>query len=111
MKKLDDLPKGKPNTYDEVMKALAALHKGVLKQAALYGGKNSKLFIPQVVEDELSLLKSVAMYEQDEEDTLEFFDKHFEALADHLKNKGDDKALSLLRDALRSLTDVITLKS
>ena len=109
MKKLDDLPKGKPNTYADVMKALAALHKGVLKQAALYGGKNSKLFIPQVVEDELSLLKSVTLAEQDTseiDDLLDQVTRHVTALADHIKD--DEVGLKHLGSAISSLSTAIT---
>jgi hypothetical protein len=42
-KKLDDLPKGSPNTPADVMKAMKALHAMVHAQAKAYGGKHSKL--------------------------------------------------------------------
>ena len=108
-KKLDDLPKGRPNTYAEVMKAMAVLHKGVMKQAALYGGKNSKLYIPHVVET--SLLKSVNglsaedLYEDDEEVArlLDITSDAAEKLSDHLKSKDDEEGLKLLGILLRRL--------
>jgi hypothetical protein len=41
--KLDDLPKGRPHTQQEVMAALKVLFKMIHAQARAYGGKNSKL--------------------------------------------------------------------
>lgn len=42
-KKLDDLPKNRPYTQVDVLKAMSALHKMVAAQAKAYGGKHSKL--------------------------------------------------------------------
>jgi hypothetical protein len=44
-KKLDDLPPrgAKLNSKDDVMKAMAVLHRMIHAQAKAYGGKNSKL--------------------------------------------------------------------
>jgi hypothetical protein len=108
MKKLDDLPKGKPNTYDDVMRALAVLHKGVLKQAALYGGKNSRLHIPQVVEG--SLLRSIENCVDMQEPNLlieeSMIDLNFkiEKLSEHLFKTGDRSGLKLLIDAIDEIT-------
>lgn len=52
--KLDDLPKGKPHTHDDVMRAMRALHKMVHAQAAAYGGKNSRLLPVGITEAEVS---------------------------------------------------------
>jgi coenzyme F420-reducing hydrogenase alpha subunit len=52
-KKLDDLPKGRPHTPDEIMKAMHALHKMVHAQAAAYGGKHGKL-LPVGITEEVS---------------------------------------------------------
>lgn len=115
MKKLDDLPKdNKPATYDEVMAAMAALHKQVLKQAALYGGKKSKLYIPAVVEG--SLLQSVNVM-SNEDHTFESVDeadrlmdiahRRAEDLADHLKSKNDSKGLGTMKSLLSALDGAI----
>lgn len=115
-KKLDDLPKGKPNTYDEVMKAMAELHKGVLKQAAMYGGKNSKLFIPQVVET--SLLQRVTAGEQlDESDCdeagrlMDVAQGKASALAKHLEESGDGKALGMLGALMKIISSAMKASS
>jgi len=111
MKKLDDLPKdNKPATYDEVMKAMAELHKQVMKQAAMYGGKKSKLFIPAVVES--SLLQSVNGMTA-EDFTFESVDEvgrlmdvahtRAEELADHLKETKDGKGMGMLGNLLKML--------
>lgn len=61
--KLDDLPKGKPHTAADIMKAMAVLHKMIHAQAAHYGGKNSKLLPAGIAEG--SLLQQVAAYEEE----------------------------------------------
>lgn len=100
--KLDDLPE-KPHSYEDVMKALAVLHKLVLKQAAAYGGKNSKYIPAHVVET--SLLKSVTssiLYESDEvQKFLELAHKSTENLADYLKKNNDKEAMGMLFSILK----------
>jgi hypothetical protein len=61
--KLDDLPKGRPNTAAEVMKAMAVLHKMIHAQAKHYGGKNSRLLPAGIAEG--SLLQQVSAYEEE----------------------------------------------
>lgn len=106
-KKLDDLPKGRPNSYEEVMKAMSVLHKLLLKQSEAYGGKNSKYIPAQVVEG--SLLKSFAneeteLFEGSEVDRLlGIAHDRAEALSDHLKSKDDEKAMRLLGSLLRMI--------
>ena len=102
-KKLDDLPKGKPHTYADVMRAMAELHKLVMKQSEAYGGKNSKLIRAQVTEG--SLLKTFEGVVASEDDKVgELMDlahSKAEQLADHLKASDDKKALSLLGQTLK----------
>lgn len=99
-KKLDDLPKGRPNTYDEVMKAMSELHKLVMKQAAAYGGKNSKYLPAHVVET--SLLKSFSNPIELSEDKdavgelLGTVHDLAEKLSKHLDDKGDEEGLKML---------------
>lgn len=102
-KKLDDLPKGKPNTGDQVMAAMRALHKMIHAQAKAYGGKNSKLLPVGIAER--SLLKQVAAGEQLDEIATASVDDNLEAaymccnrLQRHLAEKGDDEGLDLLLD-------------
>jgi len=103
-KKLENLPKV-PHTYDDVMKAMAELYKGVLKQSHMYGGKSSKLFIPQVVET--SLMKSINaddLYENDEICCLlDLADRSCEDLASRLKDQNDERSLQLLTSLLRGM--------
>lgn len=64
--KLDDLPnkgKGKPHTSDEVMKAMAVLHKMIHAQAQHYGGKESKLLPAGIAEG--SLMQQVSSFEEE----------------------------------------------
>lgn len=49
-KKLDDLPPGRPNTSDEVMRAMTVLHKMLHAQSEAYGGKDSKLLAAGIAE-------------------------------------------------------------
>jgi hypothetical protein len=116
--KLDDLPKNKPHSYDDVMKALDRLHKGVLKQAALYGGKNSKLFIPQVVEGSLLQLITTNEAKSKIEGDLDEIDRrlsnmrdHVEHLASHLRSRRDEAGLQKLAYVLISLTAAISISS
>lgn len=101
-KKLDDLPKGKPHTYDDVMKAMTELHRLVLKQSEAYGGKNSKLIRAQVTEG--SLLKSLENLEEDCDESARLMGlahERAEELADHLKNSDDNKGMNLLGQVLK----------
>lgn len=102
-KKLDDLPKGKPHSYADVMRAMSELHKLVMKQSEAYGGKNSKLIRAQVTED--SLLKTFESFVVSEDDKvgelMDLAQQKAEELADHLKGTGDKKAMSLLGQTLR----------
>src|SRR5574343_394864 len=75
-KKLDDLPKGKPNTASEVMNAMKALHKMVHAQAHTYGGKHGKLLPVGIAEQ--SLLKSFEVLEEDGENAM------VDPIGDHL---------------------------
>lgn len=107
-KKLDDLPKGKPNSYEEVMKAMAELHKLVLKQSEAYGGKKSKYIPAHVVEG--SLLKTITGYEEEElfegaevDRLLGIAHDKAEALIDHLRSKDDEKAMGMLGGLLRMI--------
>jgi hypothetical protein len=99
-KKLDDLPKGKPNTGDAVMAAMRALHKMIHAQAKAYGGKNSKLLPVGIAET--SLLKSVSNVQLDEiatasvDDNLEAAYMCCNRLQRHLAEKGDEEGLDLL---------------
>lgn len=98
-KKLDDLPKGRPNTYDEVMKAMSELHKLVMKQAAAYGGKNSKYLPAHVVET--SLLKTIAnpsLIEDCERvpELLGTVHELAEKLSRHLESRDDEEGLKML---------------
>lgn len=107
--KLDDLPKGKPHSYEDVMKAMAVLHKLVLKQAAAYGGKNSK-YLPAHVVEGGSLLQSFEeehfdpLYEGDEVDRLmDIVHSQAESLADHLKKMDDKVGMNKLGGMLKML--------
>lgn len=101
--KLDDMP-ATPHSYDDVMKAMSLLHKLVLKQAAAYGGKNSKYIPAQVVEGEGSLLQQVTerlasedFKQIDEIDRLlDLAHRRCEDLSDHLKGQRDKKGMDLL---------------
>lgn len=106
MKKLDDLPTGKPHSYEDVMKAMAELHKLVLKQSAAYGGKNSKYLPAHVVEG--SLLKQFSdfddIYEGNEVDRLlDIAREHVKDLAAYLKAKKDTEGLSKLGNTLKMI--------
>jgi hypothetical protein len=100
--KLDDLPKGKPNTGDQIMAAMRALHKMIHAQAHAYGGKNSKLLPVGIAEK--SLLKSVANPQLDEiatasvDDNLEAAYMCCNRLQRHLAEQGDEEGLDLLLD-------------
>ncbi len=105
MKKLDISPE-KPHTAEDVMKAMTILHKLILKQAAAYGGKNSKYIPAHVVEG--SLLQSIASIDEAKDDDcdevgrlLDLAQQRAEDLADHLGKSGDKKALALLGQVLR----------
>lgn len=105
-KKLDDLPKGEPHSYEDVMKAMAELHKLVLKQSEAYGGKNSKYIPAQVLEG--SLFQEISTLEQQvNEDAdrvgslMDIAQSKAEELAGHLKGSKDTKALSLLGQTLK----------
>jgi hypothetical protein len=102
-KKLDDLPKI-PHSYDDVMKAMGELHKLVLKQAEAYGGKKSKYIPAHVLET--SLLKAVDVMIEDSDcdeagRLMDLAQQKAQALADHLKDSGDKKAMSLLGQMLK----------
>ena len=56
---LDDLPKGRPHTYAEIMTAMTVLHKMLIAQSHAYGGKNSR-YIPAGIAESSSLLKNVS---------------------------------------------------
>lgn len=107
-KKLDDLPKGRPNSYEEVMKAMSVLHKLLLKQSEAYGGKNSKYLPAQVVEG--SLMKTISGFREEElfegsevERLLGIAHEKAEELIDHLKSKDDEKSVKLLGGLLRMI--------
>lgn len=107
-KKLDDLPKGRPNSYEEVMKAMSVLHKLLLKQSEAYGGKNSKYIPAQVVEG--SLMKTISGFSEEElfegtevERLLGIANEKAEELIDHLKSKDDEKSVKLLGGLLRMI--------
>lgn len=104
-KKLDDLPKGKPHSYADVMKAMAELHKLVMKQSEAYGGKNSKLIRAQVTEE--SILKSFESLTLAEDDVVgELMDQAHaatEELSFHLKSSKDQTAMDLLEKILKCI--------
>jgi len=106
MKKLDDLPKV-PHSYADVMKAMAVLHKLVLKQSAAYGGKNHKYLPAQVVEG--SLLQSISaqtdeVFEGDEvERLLGVTHDKAEMLFKHLESQDDKKGIGMLVGLLKML--------
>lgn len=105
-KKLDDLPKGRPHTYDEVMKAMGVLHKLILAQSHAYGGKHSKYIPAQVVETSLlkAVHKSLEPIHEDETDRLlDVTHDKAEALAKHLKDTDDGKGLAMLGQLLKML--------
>lgn len=105
MKKLDATPE-KPHTAADVMKAMTALHKLVLKQAAAYGGKNSKYIPAHVLEG--SLLQAIAQLDESKDDDcdevgrlLDLAQQRAEDLAKHLEGSDDKRALSLLGQLLK----------
>jgi hypothetical protein len=105
MKKLDDLPK-MPHSMADVMKAMAELHKLVLKQSAAYGGKHSKYLPAHVVET--SLMKSISsiddLYEGDEVDRLlNIVHNQVQTLSEHLKEQDDKEGLRILGSLMKML--------
>lgn len=78
-KKLDDLPnkgKGKPYTPDQIMKAMAVLHKMIHKQAEYYGGEDSKLLPAGIAEEAPSFKQFLVIYEDaQEQHRKELYDK------------------------------------
>ena len=104
-KKLDDLPKGKPNSYEDVMKAMAVLFKMVTRQSHAYGGKNSKLLPAGIAET--SLLRSVTSTElHEDEETARLLDLAYERadkLKDHLKKNNDEEGARMLSALLQML--------
>jgi hypothetical protein len=105
-KKLDDLPKGAPNTADQVMVAMRALHKMVHAQALAYGGKNSKLLPVGITE--APLLQQVTR--QLDEVSTASVDDDMEAaymacnrLCRRIAATGDDEALELLHIVIEQI--------
>lgn len=97
-KLLDDLPKGKPYTHDEIMDAMKILFKMVHAQSDAYGGKNSKLLPAGIAEritfkQYLSLLSEITNYQ--ENTLLEILDKPFDY---ELKNIGKKYWLGNFKD-------------
>jgi uncharacterized tellurite resistance protein B-like protein len=112
-KKLDDLPKGKPNTGDAVMAAMRALFKMIHAQSHAYGGKNSKLLPAGIAEK--SLLKSVATAQLDEiatasvDDNLEASYMCCNRLQRHLAEKGDEEGLDLLLEIFTHVNKALAI--
>ncbi len=113
-KKLDDLPKSKPNTAAEVMNAMKALHKMVHAQAHAYGGKHGKLLPVGIAEN--SLLKSFEMIAEDGESGVDpvgsELDSAYEkahALVDHLAHMKDPEGMTMLLDVLKHLNRALDL--
>lgn len=104
-KKLDDLPKGKPSTGDQVMAAMRALFKMVHLQSDMYGGKNSKLLPVGIAEQ--SLLKS---FQQLDEISTASVDDELEAaymacnrLRRRISELDDQESMDLLLDVVTHL--------
>lgn len=108
-KKLDDLPKGKPNTAAQVMQAMKALHRMIHAQAKAYGGTHSKLLPVGIAET--SLLKSVAQLDEiapaNVDDSLETAYMCCNRLQRHLSAANDDEGLDLLLDILKHVNGAL----
>lgn len=99
------------HTSDEVMKAMAVLHKLVQKQSASNSLKNSKYHPSHV--DEHSLMRSVLsienLYEGKEVDRLlDIVQGHAEELNEHLKDLEDKEGLKHVGAMLRMLGAAIS---
>lgn len=107
--KLDDLPKGKPNTNDQIMNAMRVLHRMIHAQAKAYGGKKSKLLPVGIAET--SLLKSVAQLDEiataGVDDSLETAYMCCNRLQRHLSNSGDEQGLDLLLDVFKHINSAL----
>ena len=109
-KKLDDLPKGAPHTADEVMKAMAVLHKMIHMQAQKYGGKKSKLLPAGIAEN--SLLQQVSLCEEDLDEGISKIDHSLDAAyrtANTLMKRleQDQKSMVLVLNLLKHLSAAI----
>ena len=102
-KKLDDLPKGKPNTGEQIMAAMRTLHKMVAAQAKAYGGKNSKLLPVGIAET--SLMKAVMQLDEIKtasvDDNLEAAYMCCNRLQRHLAEKSDGEGMDLLYEIIK----------
>jgi hypothetical protein len=115
-KKLDDDGKGKENkpyTHDEVMAALAVLHKMIHAQAEHYGGMNGKLLQAGVVEG--SLLQQVSSAEfivesgDELEDKLQEMYKAANDLLRRIAGLEDRGAIQMLVKLINSITNAVQL--
>lgn len=107
--KIDDLPKGKVATADQIMAAMRVLNKMIHAQAKAYGGKNSKLLPAGIAEG--TLLQSVAM-QLDEEGTNASVSDDLEAAymcCNRLQRriKGDEESLMLLLDIIKHVNSAL----
>jgi hypothetical protein len=111
--KLDDLPKGKPNTADQVMQAMKALHKMVHAQAHAYGGTHGKLLPVGIAEQ--SLLKQFSMLDEDVERVDPIGSELDEAyniahsLVDHLAHEKDDEGMQMLLKLITHINKALDL--
>jgi hypothetical protein len=107
--RLNDLPKGKPNTGDEVMKAMMALHKMVAAQAKAYGGKDSKLLKVGIAEG--SLLQAVTQLDEvataGVDENLETAYMCCNRLQRHLTEQGDEHGVELLLDVIKHINSAL----
>jgi hypothetical protein len=107
--RLNDLPKGKPNTAAEVMVAMQALHKMVAAQAKAYGGKDSKLLKVGIAEN--SLLQSVTQLDEiataGVDENLETAFMCCNRLQRHLSEQQDEHGLELLLDVFKHINSAL----
>jgi hypothetical protein len=114
-KKLDDLPKGKPNTADQVMQAMKALYKMVHAQAHAYGGTHGKLLPVGIAEN--SLLKQFEIISETDEPADELGNELDEAyeqvntLVDHFSEQGDEEGMKLVLKMITHITKAVDLSS
>jgi hypothetical protein len=108
-RRLNDLPKGKPNTGADVMAAMQALHRMVSAQAKAYGGEDSKLMKVGIAET--SLLQSVTQLDEiamaGVDDNLEAAHMCCNRLQRHLSDAKDEYGLELLLDIFKHVNSAI----